>query len=215
MVDMPPETNPRRRRSGLPLIIGAVVILLAAGGYYAWSAMSEAEEPIQEPIVETPVAQQDAQYASSTMKFSLMYPPTFMLEEPYLYTRVSASKPISGVKFKVPSTMVQGTNLAADSGVSVEQLPRAKACTGDIFVKANVRAMTQTSGSLTFSVATSSETVGGDTYEEMVYAVASSSPCVAVRYFIHSTAAGTSTSSFDRSALLAAFDKIRASLSVQ
>lgn len=202
------------------MFIGIIVILIvAAGGYFAWMQFFQ-EKPVEtpEPQTQEPVVQ-DSMYASSTMKFSLKYPQGFTLEEPYAYTRVSPTKPISGVKFRAPLAMTQGTNLAADSGVSVEQLPRAQNCSGDIFLKANVRSQTQTSGALTFSVASSSETVGSDTYEETVFAVPGSSPCIAMRYFLHSTSAGTSTASttraFDRAAVIAEFDKIRQSMSVQ
>ena len=199
----------------MPFIIGAALILLAGGGYYAWTLYSETQTPVAEPVVETPVIERNVQYASTTMKFSLAYPAAFTLQESYAYTRVSPTKPIVGVKFLVPASFTEGTNLAPDSGVSVEQLPRAKVCTGDIFVKANVRTREVPVGTLTLSVATSTESIGADTFEEMVFAVASSSPCIAMRYFIHTTAVGTSTTAFDRSLLVAEFDKISQSLSTQ
>jgi hypothetical protein len=199
------------------LIIGAAIILVAIGGYFAWALFSEpvAVEPTT-PEVVAPV-NTDVSYASSTMKFSLSYPQGFTVDEKYAYTRVSASKPISGVKFMVPASFTQGTNLAADSGVSMEVLPRATACTGDIYLKANVKAQAM-SGPVPFSVATSSDKAGADTFEEAVYAVSSSSPCIAMRYFLHtvnSTSTASTTRAFDLAAVLAAFDKIRASLSVQ
>jgi hypothetical protein len=68
-----------------------------------------------------------------------------------------------------------------------------------------------------YSVATSSEAAAGNLYEEMVYALSGISPCTAVRYYIHSSNIGnyaTGTIEFDRAALLAAFDKIRMSLTL-
>lgn len=200
-------------------IIGVIIVLVVVGGgYLAWKALSGAEAPEETPtpLPESPVTQ-DTQYASSTMKFSLSYPQGFTLQETYAYTRVSPTKPINGVKFLVPTALSQGTNLAADSGVSVEELPRANSCTGDIFLKANVKAQSVT-GVVSFSVATSSDTMGTDTFEEAVFAVTGSKPCIAMRYFLHTSSAtdtATSTPAFDRAAVIAAFDSIRNSLSVQ
>jgi len=194
-----------------------ILMVVAGGGYLAWKALSGGTtEETPTPLPEVPVTQ-DIEYASSTMKFSLRYPQGFTVQEPYAYTRVSPTKPISGVKFLVPAALAAGTNLAPDSGVSMEVLPRANACTGDIYLKANVKAQ-PVAGTVPFSVATSSETEGGDTYEEMVFAVTGSSPCIAMRYFLHTTSAtgtATTTPAFDRAAVLAAFDSIRNSLSVQ
>lgn len=200
-------------------IIGVIILLVVAGGgYLAWKALSggAAPEETPAPLPEQPLVQ-DTAYASSTMKFSLRYPQGFTLQEPYAYTRVSPTKPINGVKFLVPTALAQGTNLAPDSGVSVEELPRANLCTGDIFLKANVKAQPVT-GVVSFSVATSSEKAGADTFEEAVFAVTGSKPCIAMRYFLHTTSAtgtASTTPAYDRAAVLAAFDSIRNSLSIQ
>ena len=114
--------------------------------------------------------------------------------------------------------MTGGTNLASDSGISVETLPRASKCSADIYLLANVKAQAFTDGATTYSVASSSDTVDGETIEETVFAFPSSSPCLAVRYYLHSGDADTSatgTRPFDRTAVLAAFDKIRRSITVQ
>jgi hypothetical protein len=152
------------------------------------------------------------------MGVSVTYPREFSANDSYMYEKF-AKKPIHGVKITIPMTMATGTNLSADSGLSIEQLPRAKTCSGDIYLLANVKAQQMTEGSVSYSVATSSEGAAGNLYEEMVYAIASSSPCTAVRYFIHSTNLGNyppgSVSAFDRAALLRAFDEIRRSLVLQ
>jgi hypothetical protein len=219
---MPPEDFQERRpgRRSNSLIAGIVIlIVLVVGGFLAWKAISNsapAEEPA--PTPEAPVVTDTrASYASSTMKFSLRYPQEFTLQEPYAYTRVSPTKPISGVKFAVPVALTEGTNLAPDSGVSVETLPRANLCTGDIYLKANVKAQPTTSGAITYSVATSTETVGADTFEEAVFAIPGTSPCIAMRYFLHTVAAtGTaSTTPYDRTAVLTALESIRNSLTLQ
>lgn len=156
-------------------------------------------------------------YTSSTLGFSLKYPAAFTVDEGYQYRGVP-NKPIAGIKFVIPGEMATGTNLAADTGVSVEQLPRALNCTGDIYIVDDVRASSVSENGVTYSLATSSGAAVGNRYEEMVYAIAGSKPCTALRYFIHYTAIENfpdgSVREFDRTALLAEFDKIRASLTL-
>ena len=167
-----------------------------------------AEQEIPQVILST--------YASTTLGFSIQYPSGYTLNDSYAYQGFP-KKPIQGTKFLVPSAMTTGTNLSSDSGISVETLPRAKNCTGDIFLPANVKATRTTENGVEYSVATSSEGAAGNFYEEAVYALTASSPCIAVRYFLHSTnigTYGTSTSvrEFNHSLLMQDFDAIRRSL---
>ncbi len=194
----------------LKFIIGVVIVaLVAIGGYYAWQAYgaspaAPAPEP-QIPVTNT--------YATST--FSITYPSSYWVDDEYAYDGFE-KKPIAGVRFGIPGAMATGTNLSTDTSVSVEWLPRASKCTGDIFVVPNVKATSLTVGSTTFSVASTSGAAAGNMYEEMVYAIAESKPCTAVRYFIHSTDIGNYDSvtvrTFDHAALLREFDTIRNSL---
>jgi hypothetical protein len=112
--------------------------------------------------------------------------------------------------------MATGTNLSADSGVSVESLPRARSCTGDIYIYENVKAQDVTVGGVVWSMASTSGAGAGNFYEETVYALKDSKPCLAVRYLIHSTNIGNyppgTVTEFNRAALLADYDKIRDSL---
>ena len=113
--------------------------------------------------------------------------------------------------------MATGTNLSSfDTGISVESLPRAQKCAGDIYILENVRASEVVENGVTYSVATTSGAAAGNLYEEMVYALADSSPCTAMRYFIHSTNIGNyepgAVQEFDKNALLTIFDEIRRSI---
>lgn len=194
-------------------IIGAIFVVLAgAVGFYIWSIMGavgeapqDTEPQVQEPIVRT--------FATST--YALDYPPDFTIDDGYFYDQFEG-KPIFGVKFSVPITMATGTNLSADSYLSVEQLPRALSCTGDIYVVPNVRATDVTEGASVYSVATTSGAAAGNQYEEQVWALKGSDPCTAVRYFIHTTQLANydpgTVREYDRPALLGAFDTIRRSL---
>ncbi|MEK7600989.1 MAG: hypothetical protein AAB480_00450 [Patescibacteria group bacterium] len=195
-------------------IIGAILIILVlGGGYYLLKAKGTGSAP-------TPTVQQPATDTYATSTFSITYPAGYTADASYIYDQVNPKKPISGVKFTIPGSMATGTNLSSDTYLSVEWLPRAKKCTGDIYLAANVHPHSETFASTTYSVATSSGAAAGNIYEESVYALQGSSPCIAVRYFIHSgnivnyPAQGEpgAVREFDRAALLSAFDTIRASL---
>ncbi len=214
-----PEQNPNRKRPSMTLAAGVIVVaLIIVGGFYLFKNFTSTPTPETPPVTQMPPVDEPLTYASSTMKISLTYPKDFTLNASYTNTSVNPNKPILGVKLTIPLTMATGTNLSQDSGISVEQLPRAKACTGDIYLAANVKPQKITDGTVTYSVATSSDAGAGNLYEEAVFALDGSSPCTAVRYFIHSTQIanyppGTVTA-YDRTALFAAFDKIRRSLVV-
>src|SRR3989338_2378607 len=192
------------------LIVAAVVVFLG-GGYYAWQTYGgkSAQEPAPAP---EPVSRT---YATST--FAIRYPSDFTADDSYLYDRFEG-KPIAGVKFGIPASMAAGTNLLPDTYLSVEWLPRAKNCTGDIYVVPDVRAFELAVGSTTYSAATTTGAAAGNAYEERVFAIGGSKPCTAVRYFLHSGNVGNypeegegGVRGFD-SALLAIFDRIRDSL---
>lgn len=199
----------------LKYVIGAIVIIvLAAGGYYYWQMQDTAAEP----VVTTPVEQVPATSTYATSTFSVTYPNTFAIDTAYAYEQF-AGKPIYGVKFTIPQSISTSTNLSSDTYISIETLPRANSCSGDIYLTANVRSESVTDGGVTYSVASSSEPGAGNLYEEIVYALPNSKPCTAIRYFIHSTQIanypeGTVTE-YSRAALLQAFDQIRRSVTIQ
>lgn len=191
-------------------VIGIIIIIiLAASGAYLLSRGKTA------PQNNAPVVQQAATSTYATTTFSVVYPADFMVDEAYAYQGVP-NKPVPGVKFVIPGTMATGTNLSSDSGVSIESLPRAKKCTGDIYFYDNVRAESVNINGVVYSVASTTGAGAGNVYEETVYALSGSSPCTAVRYFIHYGNIGNyepgAVREFDRTALLAEFDKIRDSL---
>jgi hypothetical protein len=191
-------------------IIGAfIVIVLLAGGLYWWD---QQQAPAPAPVQQEQTLPATTTYATTT--FSIVYPSDYTVNASYQYLGVP-HKPIDGVSFTVSASTTAGTNLAPDTYVSVESLPRAKICTGDIYLPENVKSETLDSGSHTYSVASSSEGEPGSLYEQWVYAIPGSMPCMAVRYYIHSEVSKepNAPQPFDRSALISAFDAIRDSLS--
>jgi len=196
------------------IIIGAVIVILgAAVGVFVWKTLPSASKPAAGPAA----PQQMATSTYATTTFSVVYPQDFTANDAYVYDQVNPKKPISGVKFIIPIAMATGTNLSSyDTGISIEQLPRAKNCTGDIYLAANVKPSTVNENGVEYSLATSSGAAAGNIYEEMVYALSGSSPCTAVRYYIHSTEISNyppgAVQEFNSAALMEAFDKIRQSL---
>src|SRR3989344_2215527 len=201
-------------------VVIMVVLLLGVGATVASPApppapLTPPREPAPAPTSSGTVLSQN--YATTT--FSFGYPESYTLNEGYTYDAFGPKKLIHGIALTIPASMATtsaGTNLSSDTRISVEQLPRARNCTGDIYLQENVFSYTFTEGGISYSLATTSGAAAGNRYEELVYALATSTPCTAVRYFLHSSPIenydpGTHTE-FDRAALLKELDAIRRSV---
>jgi hypothetical protein len=197
-------------------VVGVVVLAVIGIWAFVFKDQSMGTTPVPDIVI--PMAVATSTYASSTLGVSVVYPKTYAVNEAYAYDQFGPKKLIHGVKFLMPESMATGTNLSAvDTGVSVEQLPRAVRCTGDIYLLANVKAQSTIINGVNYSVATSSGAAAGNLYEEIIYALADSKPCTALRYFMHSSnidnyATNTPIREFDRAAVLKDFDAIRDSL---
>lgn len=154
-----------------------------------------------------------APYANTTIGFSISHPAGYTTNTAYSYKGLGGGKEIKGVSFNISKEKTTGTNLSADSYVSVETLPTSSSCSANEFLSKGVKATTITEGNSTISVASSSDAAAGNRYDETVYSIPGTNPCVAVRYFIHSTAVGNypegTVKEFDRAALTGEFDQIR------
>jgi hypothetical protein len=127
-------------------------------------------------------------------------------------------KNIFGVKFAVPSSAILGTNLSKDSYISVETLSQITECEADLFLFGAKESKELTDNTMAYSVASTSDAGAGNRYEETIYAIPGTNPCVAIRYFIHYTVlenypSGT-IKAFDKASLLRGFDAIRRTLIV-
>jgi hypothetical protein len=208
-------------KSAWILTVAAIVVVLIAGAVvFRTPLMSLFNTTPTLPVATTTPADEVVswqQYATST--YSFKYPPLYAFNDAYANNQFGDAKLIHGVSVTIPATMATGTNLSADSLVSIEQLPRAKKCTADIYIKANVTASLMTLGGVEYSVATSSSAGAGNLYEEVVFALPGASVCTAVRYTIHTTALANypegAVREYNRDALFAEFDKIRLSLVAQ
>ncbi len=160
-------------------------------------------------------------FASSTLGFTIRFPQNYTADQKYVYSALGPGKTIKGVKFTIPAGAVTGTNLSKDSYVSVEMLPKATTCSADLFLDMSnqprgTKASTFTDSGIDYSVATTTGAGAGNIYDEAVFAIPGSSPCTAVRYFIHSGnignyPAGTVTE-FNKAGVIGEFDNIRRTL---
>jgi membrane-bound inhibitor of C-type lysozyme len=156
-------------------------------------------------------------YLDGTVGFSIRYPADYSIDTSYKYQALGPGKDISGVKFTIPSSLATGTNLSSfNTGVSVEIIPAVQDCNAGLFLDGNTSVQTITDNGSEYSFASTTQGAAGNRYEEEVWAIPGTNPCIAVRYFIHSTNIGNypegTVSEFDRTTLISQFDKIRQSL---
>lgn len=156
-------------------------------------------------------------YESGSNGFSVRYPAGYAVDEAHAYQALGPGRDIHGVKLTIDPTLATGTNLSPDSYISIEQIPGSEACTGARFLE-SAAARVLTDGATAYSYASSTSAAAGNRYEEEVFALPGTSPCVAVRYFIHYGAIENypegAVREFNRDALTAQFDQIRKTLTI-
>lgn len=159
-------------------------------------------------------------YADGEIGFSIRYPAEYSANASHVYQALGPGKDIHGVKFTISSSSTAGTNLSGfDTGVSVEAIPAVQSCTADLFVDGAVEVRTVAENGGEYSFASTTQGAAGNRYEELVWAFPGTNPCIAVRYFLHSTNIENypegAVSAFDRTALMGQFEKMRHSLTVR
>lgn len=157
-------------------------------------------------------------YTDTELDLTVQYPDDFILDEEYTYNDLGDGVVIEGVRFTIPESMATGTNLSSDSFVAIETMPDVTTCDASSFVPEGTATSSVTDNGQLYSFATTTDAGAGNRYEEMIYAIPGTDPCLAVRYFIHYTALenyeeGTVTE-FNRTDLIAIFDQIRRSLTI-
>lgn len=152
-------------------------------------------------------------FASSTLRFSIRYPQGYTQTS---YAQRMGQEELYGVKFTIPALLTDDTNLAGDTGVSVETGPQSCSAAAFLPKMLNRQEWLITDQGVDYIVATSTDAAAGNRYEEIVYVRRGSDPCLAVRYFIHfgniQNYEQAEVREFDRAALLREFDQIRYSI---
>jgi len=159
-------------------------------------------------------------YSDGAIGFSIRYPADYSIDTSYKYQALGPGKDINGVKFTIPYSLAVGTNLSSfDTGISIETIPAAQDCSAGLFLDGNTDVQTVTDNGIDYSFATTIQGAAGNRYEEEVWAIPETNPCLAIRYFIHSTNIENYPEDpegvileFDRPALINQFEKIRHTL---
>jgi membrane-bound inhibitor of C-type lysozyme len=133
------------------------------------------------------------------------------------YTQeLSSGQKIEGVRFFVPKSISEGTNLSDDTSIMIEEISDVETCTADLFLENTTdgeRNMNIGPNDTVYSVASSNDAAAGNRYEEVVFAIPGSSPCTAMRYFTHygvfENYPADTIKEFDKEALIKKFDAIR------
>lgn len=161
-------------------------------------------------------------YASREGSFSLRLPSIaasgtdgYIIDESFK-DQVLPKKVLEGVRFTVPLSMATGTNLSKNSYVAVEYSTATSTCDPNLFLSDFHATTSLSDGGSTYVIATSSDAAAGNRFEETIYAIPGTSPCIAIHYFIHYSAfenyATGTVVEFDRAALINQFDAIRETL---
>ncbi|MDE2135596.1 MAG: hypothetical protein KGM97_00375 [Alphaproteobacteria bacterium] len=155
-------------------------------------------------------------YTDAKYGFSISYPLGWKLDAKHVYDALGPGKGIPGVAFVIPASMANGTNLSSDSYIAVELMPAAPVCDFGRFLDYTDKSFAMTDAGRRYSYAEVGEGAAGNYYEQRIYALTDSRPCIGVRTFIHSTNIDNydpgTVRQFDRKALLAQFDRIRRTL---
>ncbi len=156
-------------------------------------------------------------YSNDTNSFSIRLPQGYSIDELYRY-QMSPDVVIGGVQFKIPASLAQGTNLFNDTYISIERVPQTQNCAASIFLDGTHPTTERIENGTTYSFIEASNAGAGNRYEESIYAIPGTNPCVAVRYFVHYGAIQNyepgAVKEFDKRALLEQFDLIRSTLVV-
>ncbi|MEJ0025265.1 MAG: hypothetical protein WDN01_04470 [Rhizomicrobium sp.] len=156
-------------------------------------------------------------FTEPTLGYAIAYPANWTIDTHYVFDALGPGRDIKGVAFQIPASLAAGTNLGGDTRLSVESLP-GRDCAPAQFVDPAENVHTLHADGRVYDVATSADAGAGNRYETTVFVLEGTSPCLAVRYFIHYSAIenfdpGT-VKPFDRATLTAAFDRIRATLTL-
>ncbi len=155
-------------------------------------------------------------YTSETIGFSVAYPHDYVVNDKYSY-EIAPGRTVEGVSFIIPPEFSSGTNLGDDTYISIETIPQFSSChVAQYLYSTPTQDLVFVDEGLEYSVGQEVGAAAGNRYEETLFVRKDEGPCLAIRYFIHSTNienydAGA-VQEFDKQALVNEFDQIRRSL---
>jgi hypothetical protein len=156
-------------------------------------------------------------YRDAKLGYSISYPRGWKLDPNYVDPSFGPDHDIHGVAFDVPESVQPGTNLSHnDTNVSVETASGTGPCDARRFLADAPEQKSVTDHGVRYSYAENSDAGAGNFYDITIYALPETTPCLAVRYFIHTTNIANydpgTIKEFDRAKLIAKFDSIRRTL---
>ncbi len=156
-------------------------------------------------------------YRDQNLDFSISYPRRWTVDKSYVYAGLGPDREIRGVAFRIPPGLARGTNLSSNlTAVSLESVNGPGRCEAGRFLSDPQNVHSIVENGTTYSTAQSEDAGAGNFYSETVFALVGSSPCLAIRYFIHSTNIANydpgTIRKFDHVKLEAKFDQIRRTL---
>jgi hypothetical protein len=157
-----------------------------------------------------------ATYTSDTQGFVLRYPADYTVDGEYIYD-IGPGRVARGVSFTVPPDLTEGSNLSSDTRITVESIPELSSCHAAQYLNgAAPENEPFVDEGVTYTFGSEADAGAGNRYENIVFVRSDSGPCIAVRYFIHSTAVENyepgAVYEFDREGLINEFDMIRRSI---
>ncbi len=157
-------------------------------------------------------------YYGGSENFTIRLPAGYTATEGYTYTAHDIGSTIGGVKFTVPASAATGTNLSTDTYISVERIPNTQQCGAGLFFGSGITERSVTDNGVTYSVSAAGDAAAGNRYDETVYAIPGTNPCIGIRYFIRYGTIGNypqgTVREFDKDALITTFDAIRRTLTI-
>ena len=159
-------------------------------------------------------------YRHPALGYSISYPPDWTFDKDGAY---SFSNPaLKGSAIHVPARLTNGTNLSANSRLSVESLP-GSSCTPAQFASQTADPIagvhTLKADGRVYTAAVSEDPYPGRDAKSYLFLINGTSPCIAVRYLVIASDMGAydpgTVRAFDAKKLTALFDRIRATVTLR
>lgn len=155
-------------------------------------------------------------YTDPKIGFTIAYPPGWTVNTHHESVSRGPDYPIPGVSFQIPPAMAAGTNLSPDQTFIAVESQTGRNCKAAQFLDPVENEHSLKADGRIYDAASSGDAGAGNLYETRLFVIVGTSPCIAVRYFIHSTNISNydpgTVKAFDEKKLIAAFDAIRATL---